>query len=209
MPAARSQSSNSGDGFQSQHLPRVERVVKRSGLVVEHDVIRAGNTHDEGDARDAEQRQQDIHVILVGFGMVRVADIASHRDAEQLAAKVILQACADDLLAVVEVLGPDKSDDGIDEQRFEFSRYRISARFERLLIDAVMRVGRERAALTGLKIHDVVADRATLKTERRLAAFAQHAEVDAEALVGGFGPGNRLENEVDRRAAIDGLDAAL
>ena len=38
------------------------------------------------------------------------------------------------------------------------ARHRIGARLQRLLVDAVMRVGRERAALPGLEIHHVVAD---------------------------------------------------
>ena len=154
------------------------------------------------DARDGEQRQQHVHVILVGFGMVRVADIATHRHAEQLAAKVILKPGADDLLAVVEIFGADEADHRIDEQRLEFSRNRIGARLERLLIDAVMRVGGERAALAGLKIHDVVADRPALQPSAAVAAFVQHGEVDAEALVRRFGA-RRSTGTRDRPARRD------
>jgi hypothetical protein len=59
-------------------------------------------------AGDAEQREQRVHIVLVGLGVIGVADIAAHRDAQQLAAEVVLQAGADDLLAVVQVLGPMK-----------------------------------------------------------------------------------------------------
>ena len=69
-----------------------------------------------------------------------------------------------------------------------------------------MRVGRQRAALPGLEIHHVVADRAAAKRQRRLARLVEQREVDAEALVGGFGAGDRLEHEVDRRALADQLE---
>jgi hypothetical protein len=49
--------------------------------------------------------------------VVGVADVAAHGQAEQLAAEVVFQAGADDLLAVVEILGADEADDGVDQQR--------------------------------------------------------------------------------------------
>ena len=69
-----------------------------------------------------------------------------------------------------------------------------------------MRVGGQRAALAGLEIHDVVADGAALERQRRLAAFLEHGEVDAEGAVRRLGSGDRLEHEIDRRAAVDQLD---
>ena len=66
-----------GRALQAQHFAHVERIVKRGGLVVEHDVVGAGHAHDVGDARRAEQRQQHVHVVLVGLGMVGVADVAA------------------------------------------------------------------------------------------------------------------------------------
>ena len=83
------------------------------------------------------------------------------------------------------------------------ARHGVGASLERLLIDAVMRVGRQRAALPGLEVHHVVADRAACSDERRVARLAQQLEVDAEAAVGRLGAGDRLEHEVDRRAALD------
>ena len=44
---------------------------------------------------------------LVGFGVIGVADVATHRQAQKLAAEMILEAGADDLLAVVEIFGAD------------------------------------------------------------------------------------------------------
>ncbi len=39
--------------------------------------------------------------------------------------------------------------------------------------------------------------------EDAFAAFAEHGERDAEAAIGGFGAGDGLEEEIDRRAAIE------
>jgi hypothetical protein len=68
---------------------------------------------------------------------------------------VVLQRRPRDLLAVVQILRPDEADDGVDQQRLEFSRDGVRARLERLLIHPVVRPGREGAALAGLEVHDV------------------------------------------------------
>ena len=174
-PIRMSHASNSGAGRRPSTRAHIERVVERCALVVQHDVVGAGHAHDEVDAGHAQQRQQSVHVVLVGLGMVGVADVHAHRQAEQLAAEMILQAGADDLLAVVEVFRADEADDGVDQQRRECARHGIGARLERLLVDAVVRVGRQRAALAGLEIHDVVAERAAA------AATARHRAPRAAA----------------------------
>ena len=46
------------------------------------------------------------------------------------------------ICAVVQIFGADEADDGVHQQRIELPRDGIGARLERLLIDAVMRVGR-------------------------------------------------------------------
>ena len=164
-----SHASNSGARAEAQQAPQVERVVERRALVVEHDVVGAGHAHDEGQPGGAEQRHQGVHVVRVGFGMVGVADVAAQRHAEQLAAEVVLEAGADDLLAVVEVLRPDEADDGVGQQRLERPRHAVGARLAGLLVDAVVGVGGQRAALAGLEVHDVVAEGAALQRQRRLA----------------------------------------
>ena len=151
-------------------------------------------------AGGGQQREQRVHVVLVGLGVVGVADVDPHRQAQQLAAEMILQPGADDLLAVVEIFRADEADDGVDQQRPEAARHRVGARLERLLVDAVMRVGGERAALAGLEIHHVVADGAAVKRQRGRVRLAEQREVDAEALVGGLRAGDRLEHQIDRRA---------
>ena len=101
----------------------------------------------------AQQGQQRVHVVLIGLGVIGVAHIHAHRQAEQFAAEMVLQPGPDDLLAIVQIFRPDESDDRVHQQRLEFPRHGIGAGFERLLIDAVMRPGREAAPLAGLEIH--------------------------------------------------------
>jgi hypothetical protein len=121
-----------------------------------------------------------------------------------LAQKVVFQAGARDLLAVVQVFRPHETDHGIDQQRLEGARHGVGARLAGLLVEAMDGVARECAALAGFEIHQVLAQRAAFQREGRVARFAQQRQVDAEAGVRGLGPGNRLEHEVDRRAPLDG-----
>jgi len=72
---------------QPEHLAQVERVVERHALVVEHDAVGAGNAHDKVHARNPQQREQRIHVVLVNFGLAGVAYVASHRQASNLPQK--------------------------------------------------------------------------------------------------------------------------
>ena len=134
MPMRSSQASNSGAGALAQRGARVEPVMEGGGLVGQHHVVRARHAHHIGHAGDAEQRQQRVHVVLVGLGVVGVADVDAHRQAEQLAAEMVLEPGADDLLAVVEVFGADEADDGVDQQRREVARDGIGARLDGLLV---------------------------------------------------------------------------
>ncbi len=177
------------------------------GLVVEHHVVRPRDAHDEIDARRAQQGQQHVHVVLVRFGMVGVADVAAHGHAEQLAAEVILQAGADDLLAVVEVLGADEADHGVHQQRPEFARHGVGAHLAGLLIDAMVGACRKSTALPRLEIHEVVAQGAAALRQPRFVTFLQQRQADAKALVGALGPGDGLEHQIHGRAAFDGGDA--
>ena len=120
---------------------QIERVMERSALIGQHDVVGARNAHDVIAAGDAQQGQQIVHVVLVRLGMVGVADVAAHRQAQQLAAEMIFQPGADDLLAVIQIFGPDEADDRIDQQRRKLAGDRIGPRLAGLRIDAVMGVG--------------------------------------------------------------------
>ena len=66
-----------------------------------------------------------------------------------------------------------------------------------------MGVGGERTALAGFKIHNVVADAAAAERQRGVMRLLEQGEVDAEAFVGRFSPGNRLEHQIDGRAPAD------
>ena len=59
-------------------------------------------------------------------------------------------------------------------------RDRVGARLAGLLIHAVMRIGRKRAALPGFEVHDVLADRAALQLARRLPGFVEQRQIHAE-----------------------------
>ena len=75
--------------------------MKGRGLVIQHDVIRARYAHHESQARCRQQGHKVIHVILVGFGVIGVANIDTHRQTEQLSAKMIFEGSPDNLLAIV------------------------------------------------------------------------------------------------------------
>lgn len=112
-----------------------------STLVVQHDVVRARNTHDERDTRGTEQRQQRVHVVLIGFGVIGVAHVAAEWHSQQLAAKMILQPGPNNLLAIKQVLRPDKANHRVGEQRLEFARDCRGTGFAGLLIDAEVGIG--------------------------------------------------------------------
>ena len=174
---------------QLERVADVERVVERGALIVEHDVVGARHAHDIGAAGDAEQRQQLVHVVLVGVGMVGVADVDTHRQAEQLAAEMILEAGADDLLAVEEIFRTDETDDRVDEQRLEVPRDGVGARLHRLLVDAVMGVRRQRAPWPVSKyitlspsvprLSDSAASRASFSTARSMPKLLLAASLPA------------------------------
>src|SRR5215471_1165549 len=178
--------------LQAEDLADIERVVEGGRLVVQHHVIGPGNPHDEGDAGRCEQRQEIVYVVLIGLGVIGVTDIDTERQAEQLAAEMILQPRADDLLAVKKIFRPDETDDAVDQKRIEGARHRVSARLAGLLIDSMMRIGRQRGPLSGLEIHDVVADRAAPERPASLMRLAQKCEIHAETAIGGLRSRDRL-----------------
>jgi hypothetical protein len=127
-----------GSGAEVEEAAEVEGVVEGCALVVEHDVVCAGDTHDVVDACGAEHGEECVHVVLVGFGVIGVADVAAHGEAEEFAAEVVFEACAEDLLAVVEVFGADEAYDCVDEHGVEVAGYGVGAGFESLLVYTLM-----------------------------------------------------------------------
>src|SRR5947209_810455 len=83
-------------------------VVVAGRLIVQHHVIGTRHAHEVIAARGGEQQQQVVGRVLVGGGVVGVADVAAHRQAEQLSHEVVFQAGADDLPFVIQVLRTDE-----------------------------------------------------------------------------------------------------
>ncbi|MNH22026.1 hypothetical protein D3C79_818660 [compost metagenome] len=119
---------------------------------------------------------------------------------------MVFEAGADDLLAVVQVLRADETDHGVDQERLEVAGHGIGAGFAGLLVDAVVGVGRQRAALAGFEVHQVLPEGAAFQRKARFVAFLQHVQVDAEPGVGRLGAGDGLEHQVQWHATVDRLD---
>ena len=115
---------------QAQHRAHIERVMKAGRLIAEHDVVGAGDAHDVVAARRRRAVSGDVHVVLIGLGMIGVADVNTHRQAEQLAAEMIFEPGADDLLAVVRYSGPMKPTTVLTSSGWKRARDRIGARFQ-------------------------------------------------------------------------------
>jgi hypothetical protein len=190
---------------QAEHLAHVQRVVKRRALVVQHHVVRAGHPHDEVDAGRAEQRQQRVHVVLVGFGVVRVADVAAHRHAEQLAAEVILQPARMICLPSYRYSGPMKPTTVFTSNGSNCARDRIRA-------PSQVCWSTPKCALADSALPWPVSKYITLlptvprASDSGGARLAEQRERDAEARVGLLGARDRLEHQVDRRALVDRRD---
>src|ERR1700749_3599853 len=93
----------------------------------------------------------------------------------------------------------------------------IGARLASLLIDTVVRVGRECAALASLEVHHVVADSPAAKFARSLMCLSEQGKSDADRHIRLFCSGDGLEDEIDGCALFEsgelrrdmGKDAAL
>ncbi len=194
-----------GCALQAQRVVQEERVVERGALVVEHDVVRPRHADEEVEPGGGQQHQQCVHVVLVGLGMVGVADVATHGQSHQLAAEVVFQPGADDLLAVIEVFGADEAHHRVHQQRVVAARQRIGAHFAGLLVHAVVAAGREGAALAGLEVHDVVAHGAAPQLQGGVVGLVEHGDAHAEAAVGLLGAADGLEHQVHRHARVHEL----
>ena len=174
-------------------------------LVVEHDVVAGGYAQDIIDARATQQQGEVLDVVLVGHHMVGVAAVAAHGDAGELAHEVVLQACPDDLLAVVQILGTDKADDGVDHKGMVLPCEGVAAGFHRHLVGAVVGVGGQFAALSGLEVHHVGSlGRSPLPQQRN--GFLHGRRGEAEGGVALLAAGDGLEDHVAGGAALDRLD---
>src|ERR1700730_17103629 len=128
--------------------------------------------------------------------MVGVTDVDAKRQAEQLAAEMVLEPGANDFLAVIEIFRTDEADHAVDQKRIERAGDGIGARFAGLLVDAVMGVGRERRALPGLEIHDIAADRTAPQRQSRLMRLLKQLEINAKTPVGFLRARDRLKYQI-------------
>ena len=119
---------------------------------------------------------------------------------------MILQAGANDLALVVQILGSNEADHAVDEEGIESASDTVSSRFERQLVDSVVRFRGQGAALAGFEIHHVVSYPRNITLammfQNALAAFSQHGQIYTEADVGCLGSGDRLKQQIDRSATI-------
>ena len=145
-----------GRASKPECIAQIERVMKGRALIIQHDIVGPGHPHDEIDTRHAEQGQERIHVVLIGFCMVGVTDIAAHGHAEQFAAEMVFKPGAGDLFAIVQVFRTDKSHHRIGQERCIAPGHGIRARLAGLLVYAMMRIRRECASLAGLEVHCIL-----------------------------------------------------
>ena len=177
------------------------------GLVVQHHVVRTGNAHEIVAARRSQKQQQIVGRILIGGGVICVADIATHRQTEQLAHEMIFEPGADNLPLVVQIFRADEADNAVDQERIERSRHPICPRFQRQLIDCRDELPRKarcpgRFRNTSRCCLPSATSRCAMMLQHPFAAFAQHGQSDSEAAIRRFGAGDGLEKQIDRRAAI-------
>src|SRR6202789_1837472 len=81
---------------------------------------------------------------------------------------------------------------------------RIGARLACLLIDIMVRVGRECAGLASLEVHHIVADSPAAKFACGLMCLPEQGKSDAERRIRFFRSGDRLEDEIDGCALFEG-----
>src|SRR5450432_183607 len=89
--------------------------------------------------------------------MICVANIATHRQTQQLTDEMVLKPSADDLPLVAQVLWTNEADDAVHEEGMEGSRHAVCSCFECQLVDPMMRLGGQGAALASLEVHHVIA----------------------------------------------------
>src|SRR5467141_3364728 len=115
--------------------------------------------------------------------MIGVADVDAQGHAEELAAEVVLQPRAHNLLAVVEVLRADEPNDSVDEQSLVSAREAVGARLQGLLVAVVVRACRKAAPLPRFEVQDVVAHGSPFQGPGSIKSLAQYLQIHPEAFV--------------------------
>ena len=99
------------------------------GLIIQHHIVRARNAHKIIASRGGQKHQKIVRGVLIGRRVVRVADIAAHRESQEFAHEMIFEAGANDLPFVVKIFRPDEAYDAVHQERMEHASHTVSARF--------------------------------------------------------------------------------
>src|SRR6202050_2306106 len=138
--------------------------------------------------------------------MICITNITAHWQPEELAHEVVFEAGANNLAFVVEILRADEAHHAVYQERIEAPSNAIGARFQCQLVHSVVSLCGERAALTGFEIHDVFTlpghIAAAVMLENLLAAVTNHFQRNSETAIRGLRSGNRLEEKIHGRAAL-------
>ena len=136
--------------------------------------------------------------------MIGVAGVAAHGHAGQLAHKVILQTGADDLPRVVEVFRANEANHRVDQEGLIALGKAVAAGLHGHLVGAVMGLGGQLGALAGFKIEDV-GPLAGALAQNELTGLLDGRAVETEGGVALFGAGDGLEDQIRRRACLNGF----
>jgi hypothetical protein len=184
-------------GSAPERLAQRRRVVEGRRAVAEQHVVAHRHAHEVVGAGGGQQQRLVLEVVVVAAHVVRGAGVDAHRQPEQLAHEVVLEAGALDLRGVVQVLGPDEADDRVHEEGRVAAREPVAAGLERDLVDALMAARGQLAALAGLEVQDVgPGDVAALARHR--GRLVEKRGVDAEGPAGRLRPGQALEHQPHR-----------
>lgn len=96
---------------------------------------------------------------------------------------MVFKPGADNLLAVVEVFGPDEADDGVYKKRAELAGDGVGASLACLHVDVPVSLCGKSRPLSRLEVHHVVADSAPAEGERGFVRLADNRKVYAEILL--------------------------
>ncbi len=159
-------------------------------------------------AGGGQQHQQIVTGVPAVVGPPGTEDVAAHRQAQQFADKVILQPGPDDLSRVGQMVHPAESDHGIHQKRIEGAGNPVCPGGNCELVQTVMCLQRERAALPDREIRHLVADEVTgpvtVMLENGPPAGVQQTQVHPEGPVRAFRPPEPAEQQVEGRTRLHG-----
>ena len=88
-------------------------------MVVEHDVISVGDSHEIVASGHGQQCCQIFNVVLVSLHVVGVATVATHGNAGEFAHEMVLQTGAGYLPGIVQILRANETHHGVHKEGLE------------------------------------------------------------------------------------------